>query len=262
MSDPVVLYKTDSHKATITINRPHRRNALSVDVISELTRLFSELKTNPEIHVVILTGAGSVMFSSGADLQDTRELENQGVLSFGTRFEPLVDLIRVMNALGKPIIAKINGNCFAGALGLMLSCDLVIASNTARFATPEIKVGLFPMMIMAQIFRNIGRKKGMELILTGDPISADEAERIGLINYAVPPTVLDDRVNALADKVAGYSPAVLKLGRDAFYTSQDMDFEPGIRYLCSQLVANAMTEDAMEGITSFLQKKRPEWKGC
>jgi enoyl-CoA hydratase/carnithine racemase len=170
-------------------------------------------------------------------------------------------LFRAMREVGKPIIARVQGHCLAGGLGLMVACDLAVAGERATFGTPEIKRGLFPMMIMALIFRNVGRKKGMELILTGERIDAHEAERIGLINRVVADDELDQAVLELASRIASYSPAILKLGRDAFYAQDDLPLEKALDYLHTQLTLNTMTEDAAEGVMAFFQKREPQWKG-
>ena len=167
-----------------------------------------------------------------------------------------------MNGLGKPILARVRGHCLAGGFGLALGCDLVVASDDSSFGTPEVKRGLFPMMIMATIFRNVGRKKGMELLLTGDRISAADAERLGLINYAVPAAELDAKVDELAGQGRRRCrPRCVRLGRDAFYAMSDMGFDQALEYLQTMLTVNLGTEDAIEGVTAFLQKRDPVWKG-
>jgi len=171
------------------------------------------------------------------------------------------DLFRRLNRLGKPVIARVRGHCLAGGFGLAIGCDLVVASDDSSFGTPEVRRGLMPMMIMATIFRNVGRKKGMELLLTGERISAAEAERLGLINYAVPAAELDAKVDELARRVASMSPAVVRLGRDAFYAMSDMSFDQALEYLQAMLTVNLGTEDAAEGVRAFLEKREPVWKG-
>ena len=143
----------------------------------------------------------------------------------------------------------------------MLACDLAVASDDATFGTPEIKVGLFPMMIMALIFRNVGRKRGMEMILTGERLDAKEAHRVGLINRVAESGQLDDAVAELAGRVGSFSPAVLKLGRDAVYRTMDMNMDDSLDFLRSQLTLNTMLEDAAVGVRAFLTKSKPEWKG-
>ncbi|MEL6180947.1 MAG: enoyl-CoA hydratase-related protein [Myxococcota bacterium] len=258
MSESIVLYNCTDGIATVTLNRPKRRNALSPELIAELMATFTALKADPEARVVVITGAGEKAFCAGGDLGSQ---VGSGLLELHNGREAFVELFRVMFGLGKPIIARVQGMCLGGGLGLMLACDLAIASDTATFGTPEIKVGLFPMMIMTLIFRNIGRKKAMELMLTGQRIDAAEAERIGLLNTVVPADQLDEAVNAMAKTIASYSPAVLQLGRDAVYQTIDMPIGDGLQYLRSQLTLNTMLEDAAEGIGAFLTKRPPEWKG-
>ena len=259
MTDTVLLTIQD-RIATLTLNRPDRRNALNADLLTSLITHLNDCAANKAISAVILTGSGQD-FCSGGDLSPPSGDDESGLLSLHAGRGQFIAVFDAMQRLGKPLIAKVQGRAFAGGLGIMLACDMVVASTNATFCTPEVKVGLFPMMIMALIFRNIGRKKGMELILTGDVLSAQDAEHIGLINRVVPPEQLDDATNALARKVASYSPAVLRLGRDAFYETQDMAFPQALQYLRSQLTLNTLTEDAAEGVMSFMMKKQPEWKG-
>ena len=257
---PPVLYVFEDGVARVTIDRPGARNALSNDVMEGLLEAFGRAAADPLVRVVVLTGAGEKAFSAGGDLGGSG-FRDKGFAERHHDRRSFADLFRRMNRLGKPIIARVRGHCLAGGFGLALGCDLVVASDDSSFGTPEVKRGLFPMMIMATIFRNVGRKKGMELLLTGDRISAAEAERLGLINYSVPAEQLDAKVDELAAKVSAMSPAVVRLGRDAFYTMSDMDFDPALEYLQTMLTLNLGTEDAIEGVTAFLQKRDPAWKG-
>lgn len=256
---PAVLYEVAAGVARITINRPAARNALSQDVMQGLLDAFERARRDTAVRVVVLTGAGDKAFCAGGDLGG-RALQ-QGFVDRHHDRRTFADLFRRLNGLGKPVIARVRGHCLAGGFGLALGCDLVVASDDSSFGTPEVKRGLMPMMIMATIFRNVGRKKGMELLLTGDRISAAEAERIGLINYAVPAAELDAKVDELAAKVASMSPAVVRLGRDAFYAMSDMTFDQALDYLQTMLTVNVGTEDAIEGVKAFLEKRDPVWKG-
>jgi enoyl-CoA hydratase/carnithine racemase len=259
-SQPVVLYATEDPIARITLNRPEARNALSPEVIEALAASLLRAKQDPAVRVVVLTGAGDEAFCAGGDLGG-RGLRPQSFLEQHDARGRFADLFRIMAALGKPIVARVNGYCLAGGFGLALACDLVVASNDSSFGTPEVKRGLMPMMIMATIIRNCGRKKALELILTGRRIPALEAERLGLINQAVPVEDLDAAVDALAGELAAMSPAVVRLGRDAFYTMADLEFENALAYLQTMLTLNLSTEDAREGVSAFLEKRPPQWKG-
>jgi enoyl-CoA hydratase/carnithine racemase len=166
-----------------------------------------------------------------------------------------------MHELGKPILAMVNGPALAGGLGLMVACDLVIAADTAVFGTTEIAVGLWPMMITAEITRSVGRKKTLEMMLTGRKLDASEAVECGLVNRVVPADQLEAETMKLATELAGRSPAAIRLGLLAFYRSQDMELEPQLRYLQAELGRVLALEDAREGIAAFLQKRKPEWKG-
>jgi enoyl-CoA hydratase/carnithine racemase len=255
-----VLYEFDAGVARVTINRPDARNALSQEVMQGLLDAFDRAAADPAVRVVVLTGAGEKAFCAGGDLGGSG-FRDKGFAERHHDRRSFADLFRRINRLGKPIVARVRGHCLAGGFGLALGCDLVVASDDSSFGTPEVKRGLFPMMIMATIFRNVGRKKGMELLLTGDRISAAEAARLGLINYAVPAEQLDAKVAELAAKVAAMSPAVVRLGRDAFYAMSDMGFDAALEYLQTMLTVNLGTEDAIEGVTAFLQKRDPAWKG-
>jgi enoyl-CoA hydratase/carnithine racemase len=257
---PPVLYERSGAVARITINRPEARNALSPEVIEGLLVAFDDAARDDAVRVVVLTGAGDRAFCAGGDLGG-RGFEQKGFLERHHERRGFADLFRSLRRLGKPAIARVRGHCLAGGFGLALGCDLVVASDDASFGTPEVRRGLMPMMIMATIFRNVGRKKGMELLLTGERISAAEAERLGLINHAVPAAELDARVDALASRIASMSPAIVRLGRDAFYAMSDMAFDQALEYLQAMLTVNLGSEDAIEGVRAFLEKREPVWKG-
>jgi len=259
MTDSLVLQDLQDGVATLTLNRPQRRNALSPGLLDALIDALEEAKRDPEVKVVVITGAGDKAFCAGGDLGNQKM--SGGVIGLHEGRKRFADLFHTLFELGKPTIARVNGTCLGGGVGLMLACDLVVASEEATFGTPEIKVGLFPMMIMALIFRNIGRKRAMEMIHTGERMDAAEAHRVGLINRVAPADELDEAVAKLAGRVGSFSPAVLKLGRDAIYRTMDMPMGDALDFLRSQLTVNTMLEDAMVGIRAFLTKTEPEWKG-
>jgi enoyl-CoA hydratase/carnithine racemase len=236
----------------ITLNRPDKRNPIGPATCGELVAALTLIRANPDVRVVILTGAGSV-FSAGGDLSAMQAQEGPTA--------SLVELFTAMHELGKPIVAMVNGPALAGGLGLMVACDLVVAADTAVFGTTEIAVGLWPMMITAEITRSVGRKKTLEMMLTGRKLDAGEAVDCGLVNRAVPADQLEAETLKLATEIAERSPAAIRLGLHAFYRSQDMELEPQLRYLQAELGRVLALEDAREGITAFLQKRKPQWKG-
>lgn len=244
--------------ATITINRPDDRNALSTETVGELREALAQAKADPEVRVIVITGAGKV-FCAGADLNSFRREQPELERYFQRR--QLADLFLEMTELGKPTVARINGHALAGGFGLVASCDLAIAVDEAQFGMPEVKVGVFPMMIMAIVFRNLPRKAAMELMLTGKRIDAAEATRLGLINRHVTAERLDSEVDALADELAKKSPIGMKLGLEAFYKMQDMSFPSAIAYLQDQLALLSLSDDLKEGVSAFFEKREPRFTG-
>ncbi|HEV7556305.1 MAG TPA: enoyl-CoA hydratase/isomerase family protein [Kofleriaceae bacterium] len=241
--------------ARLTLNRPDKRNPINPTTCGELLHAIGLIKSNPAVRVALLTGAGTV-FSAGGDLAAMQHPSIEGVPPAS-----LVELFTAMHELGKPIIAMVNGPALAGGLGLMVACDLVVAADTATFGTTEISVGLWPMMITAEITRSVGRKKTLEMMLTGRKLDASEAFACGLVNRVVAVGALEAETMKLATDIAGRSPAAVALGLKAFYRSQDMEFEPQLRYLQGELGRVLALEDAAEGISAFLAKRAPVWKG-
>jgi enoyl-CoA hydratase len=241
--------------ARMTLNRPDKRNPIGPATCGELVHALARIKNTKETRVVVLTGAGPV-FSAGGDLAAMAQPAKDGVPPAS-----LVELFVAMHELGKPIIAMVNGHALAGGLGLMVACDLVVAADTAQFGTTEISVGLWPMMITAEITRSVGRKHALEMMLTGKKMSAADALAAGLVNRVVPAAELEGETLKLAVQIAEKSPAAIALGLKAFYRSQDMEFEPQLRYLQAELARVLALEDAAEGIAAFLGKRPPVWKG-
>jgi enoyl-CoA hydratase/carnithine racemase len=243
--------------ARVTLNRPDKRNPIGPQTSGELLHAFRRAGSDDAIRVIVLTGAGKA-FSAGGDLS---MMSGGGDADSGVPPASLVALLEAMHELGKPIVAMVNGHALAGGMGLMVACDLVIASDRATFGTTEIKVGLWPMMITAEITRNIGRKKTLELMLTGDRIDGEEAVRIGLVNKVVPHDELEETTMALAGELAERSPAAVALGLRAFYGTQDLPLGDALRALEKELGKVLALEDAAEGIAAFFQKRKPVWKG-
>ncbi|MCC6750270.1 MAG: enoyl-CoA hydratase/isomerase family protein [Deltaproteobacteria bacterium] len=252
-----ILYAVEQRVARLTLNRPEKRNALSLATVSELCHALERAKGDDEVRVVVLTGAGK-LFSAGGDLG---QMSAGGGTAAAVPPRSYVDLNLVLAELGKPTIAMVNGHALAGGLGLVVGCDLALAAESACFGTPEINVGLWPMMVMANLLRTVGRKAALRLLLTGEKISAGEAVRIGLINEAVADDGLEAHTMALAQALAAKSPAVMRLGLHALRAADEKPFEEALRYLEGQLGAVLSTEDAREGLSAFLQKRAPVFTG-
>jgi enoyl-CoA hydratase/carnithine racemase len=253
------LLAVDGHVATITLNRPEQRNALSAGMLRDLITAFTWCQMEPVVRVVVLTGAGDRAFCAGADLTTFEagvpELErHQGRHAY-------IELFLIMAALGKPIVGRINGHALAGGLGLAASCDLLVATDTATFGTPEINVGIWPMMIQAVLARNLPRKVLLEMMMLGDRWTATQLQAVGLVNRVVAHDQLDAAVRELTEKLAKKSPAVMRLGRDSFYRQQDMEFHAALEYLQSQLTLVTLTDDTKEGVSAFLEKREPDFRG-
>ena len=254
-----VLVDHSGHRATITLNRPEQRNPLSGGMLLDLLSALTWARDEAAVRVVVLTGAGDKAFCAGADLSSFNPDDSEVKRHLGRhRF---VELFLLMQDLGKPIVGRINGHALAGGLGLATSCDINIAVDTATFGTPEINVGVWPMMIQAVLARNVPRKALLEMVLLGDRFDAQRALQFGLVNRVVPASELDAAVDEVAGKLEKKSPIVMRLGRDSFYRTQDMEFRAALEYLQAQLALVTLTEDTKEGVTAFFQKREPEFKG-
>jgi enoyl-CoA hydratase len=255
-----IRYDVAGGIATITLDQPETRNALSDQVLDELLDALGAAREDPEVRCVVLASTHETVFSSGGNLAgftaDVPLVRKH--FETGARFPRL---FRAIGELGKPTLCAANGHVLAGALGMALACDLIVAREGARFGTPEIAVGVFPFMIMALIYRNIGRKKTNELLLLGEQISAEEAWRIGLVNRVVPADEFDAAVADWAAKLAARSPLMMRLGKDAMHRQQDMAFDDALEYLHAQLTLAFSTEDIQEGVRAFFEKRDPVWTG-
>jgi enoyl-CoA hydratase/carnithine racemase len=262
-ADDEVLRDHTGGVARITINRPQRRNAMSWGVMTGLRDALAAAKTDPSVRVVVLTGAGDEAFCAGADLggMGGGHGAGAGFLDQHQSRGILADLFQDLWHLGKPTIARVQGWAMAGGFGLALACDLVVASDRARFGAPEINVGLWPYMITVPLMRSMPPKKALELMLTGRVVDAAEAERIGFVNQVVAHADLDGAVDELAATLASKSPAVMLLGRQAFYGVWDMAATDALPHLHAMLTLTNQTDDAAEGISAFLEKRPPRWSG-
>jgi enoyl-CoA hydratase len=255
-----VLIDLRERVATVTLNRPERRNALSPGMLRDLLTALTWCRDEPGVRVVVLTGAGDRAFCAGADLS-TFEAGGAELERHRERHR-FVDLFSLLQDLGKPLVGRINGHALAGGFGLACACDLLLSVETATFGTPEINVGLWPAMVQAILARNLPRKLVLEMVLLGDRWSAAQMREAGLLNrVAGSLEELDAQVEELTGRLAARSPAVLKLGRDSFYRQQDMELGAALEYLHSQLTLISLTEDAREGARAFFEGREPRFQG-
>jgi enoyl-CoA hydratase len=254
-----LLYEVGDGIATVTLNRPDQRNALSAGLLAELVDAIRRAREDEAVRAVVLTGAGEKAFCAGADLGGFAADAPLVAKHYGS--DLFLEFFRLMPRLGKPSLCAANGHVLAGGLGLALSCDLVIAKQGATFGTPEINVGAFPYMIMSIIYRNVPRKRVNEMILLGERLSAEEAVTYGLANKVVAADEFDAAVADWAGKLASKSPVLMRLGHDAMYRQQDMALDDALEYLRSQLSLTFSTEDILEGVQAFFEKREPAWKG-
>jgi enoyl-CoA hydratase len=260
VSDDVVLYELDeSGVATITLNDPDTRNALSPDMLGGLISAFERARVEDGARCVVLASSHEKTFSSGANLGGFAADAPLVQRHFGS--ERFVGLFKLIGELPKPTIVAADGHVLAGALGIALACDLIVASERASFGTPEINVGTFPFMIMALIYRNVPRKKATELLLLGERWSAQEALAAGIVNKVVPAQELDAAVGEWASKLAGKSPVIMRLGKEAMRRQLDMALDDALDYLRAQLTLAMSTQDIVEGVSAFFEKREPQWKG-
>jgi len=260
VSTDKVLFEVDqSGVATITLNDPDTRNALSAGMLAGLSASLERARDADEVRCVVLRSSHEKTFSSGANLGGFAADEALVHKHFGS--ERFVGLFKLIGDLGKPSVCAVSGHCLAGALGIALACDLILASEEATFGTPEINIGTFPFMIMALIYRNVPRKRANELLLLGERWSAAQALDAGIVNRVVPAGELDALVGDWSTRLAGKSPVVMRLGKEAMRRQLDMPLDDALDYLRAQLSLALSTEDIVEGVTAFFEKRDPQWKG-
>jgi enoyl-CoA hydratase/carnithine racemase len=254
-----VRYEVADGVATIAMDQPDSRNALSDALLGDLVTAFEAARDDAEVRCVVLASTHETTFSAGGNLGGFPADVPLVQKHFATALFPR--LFALIGQLGKPVICAARGHCLAGALGLALACDLVVASEKATFGTPEINVGVFPFMIMALIYRNVPRKKTTELLLLGERVDATEAERLGIVNRVVPVDGFEAAVADWAARLAAKSPVLMRMGKDALWRQQDMALEQAWDYLRSQLTIAFSTEDIQEGVKAFFEKREPRWTG-
>jgi enoyl-CoA hydratase/carnithine racemase len=252
-----ILFELDGRVAYVSMNRPNKRNALSLDHMQELISCFKEIGESREASVVILRGEGPA-FCAGHDLS---EMIGRDPEFYRHLFDVCCELMETIQAIPQPVIAQVHATATAAGCQLAATCDLVVASEEARFATPGVKIGLFCSTPMVALSRAVGQKKSMEMLLTGDFISAEEALAEGLVNRVVKVEDIETETRALAKKIVEASPLVVGVGKQAFYRQLEMPVEQAYAYTKEVMSFNATFADAQEGMCAFLEKRKPEWKG-
>jgi methylglutaconyl-CoA hydratase len=241
----------------ITINRPEKRNALNADVIAGINAGYRAAHDDPDVRVIVLTGAGDKAFCAGADLQPGKSF----TFDFAKPNVDYADMLRLAQNATKPSIARVNGACMAGGMGLLAMTDMAVAADHAAFGLPEVKVGVFPMQVMSLLQAIAPPRMINEWSLTGEPFDADTAKAAGLLNHVVPSTDLDAKVDWLVGRIADKSPTAIRRGKYAMRAIASMSFDEAIAFTESQIALLALTEDAREGLASFAEKRKPSWPG-
>jgi enoyl-CoA hydratase/carnithine racemase len=252
-----LLIRIELPAARITLNRPERRNALSLALMEELISALEEVSALTEVRAIVIEGAGPA-FSAGHDLG---EMVGRDAAFYDRLFEVCTVLMEAIHRVAQPVIAKVHGIATAAGCQLVASCDLAVAAESARFATPGVKIGLFCSTPMVPVSRAVGRKRALELLLTGEPIDAATARDWGLVNRVVPADELEEAVSALVDKLAASSPLTVRIGKEAFYRQLELDEHAAYELTRRVMAVNAQAGDAQEGMGAFLEKRPPSWSG-
>jgi enoyl-CoA hydratase/carnithine racemase len=253
-----LLIGRDGAAATITLNRPEKRNALSLELMEELVDALERLGADREVRAIVVAGAGPA-FSAGHDLG---EMVARDTAFYEKLFDVCTVLMETIHRVPQPVIAKVHATATAAGCQLVASCDLAVAAEEAKFATPGVKIGLFCSTPMVPLSRAVGRKRALQLLLTGDPIDAQTAADWGLVNLVVPAEELDATVAGLVEKIARSSPLIVGIGKEAFYRQVDLDEHSAYELTRQVMSRNAEADDAQEGMTAFLEKRPPEWRGA
>jgi enoyl-CoA hydratase len=253
-----VKYDVSGGRATITIDEPERRNPMSVETMGGLLDRTREAMDDPDVRVIVYTGAGDKAFCAGGDLSGSFVDDPIG-LHHGRGH--IAQLFRMMMRGGKPTVARVNGHALAGGFGLAVACDVTVCVDNAELGTTEVHVGLWPMMISAVLARVMPRKAALEMMLTGRMITPEEAQRLGAVSRVVTRDQLDEAVDEVVDSLLGLSPTTLMLGKDSFNAMADSDVDTAFDRLQGGLTEIAMTDDAVEGVAAFIEKRKPDWGG-
>lgn len=252
-----LLVRREGGAATITLNRPEKRNALSLELMQELVSALEQLGSEPEVRAIVVEGAGPA-FSAGHDLG---EMVGRDAAFYERLFDVCTVMMETIHRVAQPVIAKVHAMATAAGCQLVASCDLVVAAEEAKFATPGVRIGLFCSTPMVPLSRAVGRKRALQMLLTGDPIDARTAAEWGLVNLVVPAAELDAAVARLVEKIERSSPLTVGIGKEAFYRQVDLDEHGAYELTRRVMSSNVEAGDAQEGMSAFLEKRPPEWRG-
>ena len=263
-SAPVLVRERDNDIAILVLNRPQARNSLSEVLLIALSGALTEIATNKTVRAVMLAANGPA-FSAGHDLKEltARRSDADGGRSYFRHMMTMCSaMMQQIVTLPQPVIAAVQGMATAAGCQLVASCDLAVASTEAKFATPGVDIGLFCSTPMVALSRNVGRKHAMEMLLTGEVVSAEDAYRIGLVNRVVSPGKERAEALAFARKIAGKSSRIVKIGKEGFYRQAEMGLADAYEYVSEIMVENLMARDAEEGLSAFIEKREPKWEDC
>lgn len=257
MEENHLLVRRDGAVLTLTINRPEQRNALSPSVMSGLAAQLRAARDDRDLRAIVISAVGDKAFCAGADLGSGKSFR----FDYSEPRMPMPELFRLARNANVPIVGRVNGSCMAGGMGLLAMCDLAVAADHALFGLPEVKVGVYPMQVLAVLQHVVPRRRLLELCFTGEPVSAAEALDIGLLNRVVPKEELDAAVEALLARIVDKSPTAIRRGKYATYAIESMSFEESVTFMEGQIGLLAATEDAAEGQLAFREKRKPVWTG-
>lgn len=257
-ADLAVEVSDDGYEVRATITRPDERNALNDAVLGGLEEVL-EFADEGDPRVVVVSGEGSA-FCAGGDIKSMAGAIGQGAQAYREGFEGLKHLVEKLVDTGAITVAAVDGYCLAGGMGLAAACDLIVATDESTFGTPEADIGLFPAQALTPIMRTVNEKQGLRMLFTGEKFGAERAEEMGLVTELVPPEEFEESVDDLVDDLVNSSPAMIEIGKEAYYNQRDMGFEEALSYMREIITLVAMTDDAEEGINSFLMNEEPDWK--
>lgn len=256
-TEQAVLLEKRGRALWITVNRSEKRNAINQAVIDGIRQGYEQAQADPQVRVIVLTGSGDKAFCAGADLRPGEGF----VFDYAKPNADYADLMRLASNSTVPSIARVNGVCMAGGMGLLCMTDMAVAVDTVRFGLPEVKVGVFPMQVLSLLQRLVPQRVLREWCFTGEPFTADEALQAGLVNHLAPAAELDAKVEWLIDRLVDKSPTAIRRGKYALRAIEAMSFDQAIAYTETQIATLALTEDAKEGLAAFNEKRAPDWPG-